>query len=420
MTLTRRAVCSILPAGLLAGCAVGHAQTSTSILRALADGAPGDRVPASGFIILNAEGAPIAAQAYGWASGLSDGETRDGIPRRDFGVTTPFRAASISKLVVAMSTAHLARAGTVDLDGDLRTWMPDFPRHPDFPDTVITLRMVLSHTSSLQDPDIYWVAHPGSIYDIIQPDLYRPETRPGSRFEYCNFGYGIAATALEAATGQRFDQIARELVLAPAVLDAGFNWSGVSASKRASGATLYTEGSEGWEVQTDGPDRLTASAPAILIDEGADLSTYTPGQNGTLFSPQGGLRASLLDLARIAHMLPAYPDLVTPVWMLNPTADNGDHDQRYFTAFGTGVQTHTADESIWPGQRLIGHHGEAYGLYAGAWHAPELGISFAYAVTGTPETPPARSTDHPALNRFTAPLMQAVRAAYASRSPANR
>lgn len=335
------------------------------------------------------------------------------IGERAFTIRTPFRAASISKLATAMTALSLHRSGDIDWNASLHEIL-GLPA-PGILDTLFTIPEFLSHTSGFHDPEIYWFAHPKTREDMQRAIAY---TRQSPRaFEYSNFGYGWVATALEAATGRRFDHLARDLVFKRDGLDIGFNWSGVSEGKRKSGATLYRETSTGWQEQTDGIATLNGTEPSILIESDADLATYTPGQNGTLFSPQGGLRASLLDLAMLAGRLKYTPELTAPVWTLNATGSNGIHDSRYFTQFGTGVHIHPAEESIWPDQLLWGHHGEAYGLYAGAWYAPQLDISFAYAVTGTPETPPARSQHHPALNTFTEILMDAVIAAY-DKSPA--
>lgn len=358
-------------------------------------------------------GVILKSRSFGSASGLSAFERAAGIIRRPFDINTPFRAASISKLATAMIAAVLHVDGTLDLDAPIDPYLKIAANAS--PASPITMRQLLSHTSGLSDPDIYWLAHPAHIDDLMAKAF---AARHFSGFEYCNLGYGIAATIIERATGRRFDQLFVDL-FNPLPMDAGFNWSGVGNLKRSRGATLYRETKNGWEIQVDGPETLAGNTPSILIEDGAELSTYTPGQNGTLFSPQGGLRASLIDLALIAQLLTSSPELTNPIWTLNGDESNGVHDQRYFTQFGTGVHIHPADESIWPGQKLWGHHGEAYGLYAGAWYAPQLDISFAYAVTGTPEIPPARSLRHPALNTFTEVLMDAVIAAYES-SPASK
>jgi CubicO group peptidase (beta-lactamase class C family) len=410
--LSRRTALGLIPAGIgLAACGGASASTNPAqIVRDLTVARPGQRAAAAGFVVMRA-GIILASQYYGYSSGLSAQEKEAGIKRRPFSLHSPFRAASVSKLATAMIGAVLQNEGDLDFDADISTILPNLPRHPRYPDIAITMRMLLSHTAGMKDPEAYWVTHPGSIDALYTPDLYNLDRVPGRDFEYCNLGYGIAATAFEVATGQRFDELFFN-IFNPIPMDAGFNWSRVGTLQRSRGTTLYRETAEGWQVQTDGPETLLRLEPSSLIEDGASVSTYTPGQNGTLFSPQGGLRASLIDLAQIAQLFTNSPQLTDPVWTLNEDASNGVHDQRYFTQFGTGVHIHPADESPWPGQTMWGHHGEAYGLYAGAWYLPHLNISVSYAVTGTPETPPSRSEVHPALNTFTEPLLRAARLAY--------
>ncbi|MEM9937312.1 MAG: serine hydrolase domain-containing protein [Pseudomonadota bacterium] len=412
LDLTRRTTLALLPAGLLiSGCQQSASNPEIDLLQSLIDDPEGARAPAAGFVLMRG-GEIMAEQAVGIASGLSAEEAAAGIPQRVFTTDMPFRCASISKIAVAIAALELHREQVLDMDGDIAPFLPAPLRHPQYPETPISLRMLLSHTSGLRDPEAYWVAHPGSIASVLSEGLFAEPRVPGSWFEYCNLNYGIAATVLENASGERFDQLAKRLVLEPRGLRGNFNWGGVDASYKQTAATLYRETEAGWQVQMDGPDILSDPNPLYLKEDGADLSTYTLGQNGTLFSPQGGLRASLKELALFASGLKDLPELTQPVWSLNDAMDNGDHDQRYFLSFGTGTQTHFAGESLWPGETMVGHHGEAYGLYAGAFYLPGQDVSLAYAVTGTPQTPPARSPKHPALDLFTAKLMQAVRQAY--------
>lgn len=409
MPLSRRDVLIATPCALgLAAC--GGPSGSGLQLSNLIDAPVGSHAPGAGFVIMRGDEL-LASDAAGVAQTAPDA--------RPFTIETPFRAASVSKLIVALCAQALDERGVIGLDDPIDKFIPEFPTLPYAePGQVPSLRQLLAHTSGLSDPDAYWVEHPGDIRSLFDVDLTAASHAPGY-FEYCNFGYGIVATALELATGSRFDVLAQELVLTPMGLDAGFNWSGVSAEKRQRGATLYRESARGWDVQIDGADSLASSQPAVLMASDSHLDTYTAGQNGTLFSPQGGLRANLIDLAKIAWRLKTAPALTQPVWELNGRANNGEHDKRYFTAFGTGVHLYPSGSSFWPGQQLYGHHGEAYGLYAGAWYAPDLDIAFSYVATGSPDVPPRRSDQHPALNTFTQLLMTVVREAYA-KSPAAR
>lgn len=387
---------------LLSACET--APDAEALLQTLVSGPELNRAPAAGIVVMK-DNLVIAKAAVGEAS----------VGSRPFTVRSALRAASVSKMAVALTALKLHQDGDVNMDQGLRSWLPWFPSATAAGEDGPTLRALLSHTGGLKDPDVYWMAHPGSIQNLLTYDAFRENTD----FEYCNLAYGIVATALEAATQRRFDRLSRDLVLKPMGLDAGFNWADVSPEKKSAGATLYREYGTGWAAQIDDRDTLRDTEPLVLKEDGADLATYQPGTNGTLFSPQGGLRANLIDLATLAARLKYASELVRPVWQLNAAESNGVHDQRYFTQFGTGVQIHPAEESLWPGFELWGHPGEAYGLYSGAWYAPDLDISFAYAVTGTPDTPPPRSTRHPALNTFSDVLMDAVIAAYEA-SPAAR
>jgi CubicO group peptidase (beta-lactamase class C family) len=69
---------------------------------------------------------------------------------------TMYRIASISKLVVAVGVMRLVEEGKLALDEDVGTYLGWRLRNPHFPDAKITLRMFLTHTSSLRDGAFYF------------------------------------------------------------------------------------------------------------------------------------------------------------------------------------------------------------------------------------------------------------------------
>jgi len=416
---TRRALIAATPFAL-AGCTFsttgGPSRATADVaLRTLIGEGETRQLPAAGFVVMK-DGAVLASAAAGDASGL---DPLEGVPRRPFTIETPFRAASISKMAVALTALRVAEGGGQGLDDSLYHAFPARLRNPLFDtDAEITMRHLLAHTSTIQDPEAYWVPAPGNIRQLINDSMYRVDMPdggplrygPGAWFEYANFNYGIAATILELATRQRFDVLVRDQVILPLGIEAGFNWSGVRYDRRRAGATLYRKGHTGWSVQTDGPDILNDQGPFFLSDEPYDLANYERGSNGTLFSPQGGLRANLVDLARLAGAVGRTPALTDEVWRLNADASNGHHEGKVFQSFGTGVFRHEPAVSPWPGELMLGHHGEAYGLYAGAWHLPGKGIELAYAVTGTPEGKQPGGGVHPAFNVWEQSLVNIARA----------
>ena len=403
--LTRRGLLAGASALSAAGCAgfpaAGHPSAAHERIRALVEAG---EVPAAGLVVRR-EGRIV----FSFAAGLAQGAGGEAAPVL-FSADTKMRIASVSKMAVALTAHRLGAGGLLGLDADVSAAFDPPLRHPQFPDAPVTLRQLLSHTAGLQDPDVYWMAAPGRTEGLFTPAMWRPAEAgpPGSAFKYANFGYGLAAHFLERATGMRLDRLVAQTVFRGAGLDCGFNWSGVPHAQRQAGATLYAFEEDAWQPQADGPAVLAGETPAILSEAGFDLASYVPGTNGTLFSPQGGLRASLQDMLTLARLAASEPMMTEPVWTHDPTNSADDTDAGYFSRFTAGAQVHPADDSPIPGLKLLGHHGEAYGLYSAAFHAPDLDAEFAFAVTGTKAGGAERAERHPVVVKATEPLWESV------------
>ena len=328
---------------------------------------------------------PSPRQREGWAA---SGEIVSWSERiREFGATDPFRVASISKLAVAETARVMASKGILDLDADVSPLVPGGLVHPAFPGTPVTLTLLLAHLSGIVDPARYWVPAPGSVADVLGPGLFDPAAEPGRVFRYANLNYGLAATVMEAATGERFDRLATAFALAPLGVEAGFNWSGISPETKRGGATLYrgavVSNCPVWEAQIDAPDDLHDPEPSVLLEDGADLALYRPGTNGTLFSPQGGLRTSFAGLMAMGRQWLLRPGMDEALW--DAATNPGDTADGHFVAFGHGHYIYPADRSPIPGVALVGHVGEAYGFHGGLWAAPERDAVFAFGELGSPQ-----------------------------------
>jgi len=88
---------------------------------------------------------------------------------KDIATNTPlanehiFRIASISKSFSATAIMQLMEAGKLSLDDDFSKLVGFTVRNPKFPETVITLRMVMSHTAAINDSQGYFTL------DVINP-----------------------------------------------------------------------------------------------------------------------------------------------------------------------------------------------------------------------------------------------------------
>lgn len=328
---------------------------------------------------------------------------------------SPVRIASVSKLVLALGFMTLVEAGRVGLDDDVSDSLGFSLRHPKFPDRRITPKRLLSHTSGLRNGPSYPVGFGRPLSAALTPGgaqwddgaWFGPASEPpGDWFAYADVNFAVLAQIIEQISGDRFDRFMTDRLFRPLGLDCGYNWSAVSQAARDRAGALYRKApsDEGpydpagpWIVQLDDAVPAAPVIPHRRAAEAGDrpLDDYRPGENGFVFSPQGGLRASATDLDRLGRMLAdggapvLKPEtlriLTTPVWRFDPKRPNGDAYGGAILAYGLACQTLTGS----PGDNLfdgcdgwIGHAGDAYGLTSGLWVQPSAGRSMAYVITG--------------------------------------
>lgn len=130
---------------------------------------------------------------------------------------TVFHVASISKQFTAFAIALLARDGKVDLDGDIRRYLPAVP---DF-GTPITVRDLIRHTGGFRD-DLPALAGRDQGDVLVQRHILNIVARqrglnftPGTEALYCNTGYELLAEIVHAASGQTLRDYLAEHVFRP-------------------------------------------------------------------------------------------------------------------------------------------------------------------------------------------------------------
>lgn len=351
------------------------------------------------------------------AVGLADRAAARKLTIRD-----PVRIASVSKLVVALGVMRLVEQGRLDLDADVSATLGWRVRNPRFPDTPITLRLLLSHRSSLTDDAGYVVPLGERLRDTVaKPGAFDAAHAPGSYFRYANLNFPVIASVMEAATGERFDALMQRLVTGPLGLEACFNWSRCGGDSVARAVVLYdTNGA----VLRDDLRGVAPACPVVSVDAACDLAAYVPGSNGAIFSPQGGLRVSATDLSIIGRMLlargrhrrtvfltPASLDaLTTAAWTFNGT--NGDTSGGFYCSYGLATQTVPTPaagcrDDLFTGERASGHAGDAYGVRSGLWIDRARGRGIAYFAANNGSEPPPGRTAYRAVEEWLAAKIDA-------------
>ena len=299
--------------------------------------------------------------------GVKNIETGEPIAKDDI-----FRIASISKSFCATAVMQLVEQGKLSLDQDVSELVGFEVRNPNFPDKVITVKMLLSHTASMSDANGYFslnVLNPDSSATWKQAwNNYAPETG----YEYCNLGYNTLGTIVERVSGERYDQYIINHILNPIGVYGGYEVLSLDSTKFVN---IYT-----W----DGEKGEYIHKPAAYATKEKEIENYVFGVSTPVFSPTGGLKISAQDLAQVMkmHMNLGTAENGTQIIskesaeamqsIVAPKTDEGD-------AYGFAIRT---SNQLLDGHTMIGHTGGAYGVYTSMFWNKDRNFGFVVMTNG--------------------------------------
>jgi CubicO group peptidase (beta-lactamase class C family) len=278
-----------------------------------------------------------------------------------------FRIASISKSFSATTIMQLIEAKKLRLDDDFSKLVGFKIRNPNFPNTVITLKMIMSHTSSISDRNGYFNL------DVINPDK-NPEWAkcyntyaPGTQYEYCNLNYNMIGAVIERHTNERFDMRIRYHILDPLGLYGGYNVDSLDASRFA---TLYNY---------DSASQQFMASPQAYASRSEQISNYTMGYSTPIFSPTGGMKIGAVDLAK--YMMMHMNDGMYKGIKIMSKKSARQLRVKISEEEGYGMAMRQATDLV-PGKLLNGHTGSAYGLYSAMFFHPKEKFGFVVITNG--------------------------------------
>jgi len=301
-----------------------------------------------------------------------------------------FRIASISKSFTTTAIMQLVVEKKISLDQDVSELVGFKIRNPKFPNTVITLKMLLSHRSSINDSEGYFSL------DAIDPaknpnfakcyNAYEPD----KGYMYCNLNYNLAGSILEKQTGVRFDKYIQQKILDPLGLYGGYNVNALDSNLIAK---IYE-----FNKETQG-FTLSPNAYAPRTEE---INNYTMGRSTPIFSPTGGMKISANDLAKYMIMhsqLGKYKGgrMISKKLSQQMQAIISEEEN-----YGMALETST---QLIPGKTMIGHTGVAYGLYSIMFFEPKEKFGFVVISNGC---------DTKTINGINGVLHQTVNSLYAN------
>lgn len=300
---------------------------------------------------------------YTKAYGLKDAELKTPLSTVDI-----FRIASISKSFSATSIMQLVEKKKLSLDDDVSDLIGFKVRNPQYPDVVITLKMILSHTSSLNDSEGYFSL------DAINPSKNANWQKcynsyePGKGYQYCNLNFNMAGTIIERVSGERFDHYVLNHILKPLKLYGGYN---VNELNQNLFAKIY-------EFNIDSAKFIYS--PGAYDPRKKEIENYVMGYSAPIFSPTGGMKISAPDLARYMMMHINYGKKKGKKRIISE-ASAKIMQTPVAVKEGYGLALLKTDKLI-KGEIMTGHTGSAYGLFSAMFFNPEKKFGFVVISNG--------------------------------------
>lgn len=139
---------------------------------------------------------------------------------------TQFDIASVAKQFTGYAILLLEKEGLLDLDADIRLYLPYLPKYPN----TITVRHLLQHTSGIASSD--WLRLISGIpldqewnhHDEIALIAQYPQLNfdPNSTYTYSNAGYSLLASIVESVSGSSFADYLHQKVFRPLHMTSSF------------------------------------------------------------------------------------------------------------------------------------------------------------------------------------------------------
>ncbi|MDZ4739190.1 MAG: serine hydrolase domain-containing protein [Alphaproteobacteria bacterium] len=285
-------------------------------------------------------------------------------------VDTPYAIGSVSKALTASVVMRLADQGRIDLDKDIRVYVPGFP----VKSHIVTTRQLLSHQAGIRhyrfelSPPMFSefgsTVQYGSVRESLSvfdsdPLLFEPDTA----FSYSTFGYTLLSAVVEGAAGRPFLEVMQNELFLPVGMTAS---GGDDKLRPAAGRAS--------DYQSVGRDEHVLAAP----------ETNSSGKWAG-----GGMRATPTDLVRFGSALldGRIVSLQSRELMFTPRKlKNGKVNPQNY---GLGFRIDMISDPAYPGKswRAVHHGGVAAGSQAMLVLLPEQNVVVAITANATTQPP---------------------------------
>ena len=174
----------------------------------------------------------VYARDWGW---------RDLRAKAPVDENTYFRTASLTKMITGIGLMTMVDEGLLGLDDNISGYFGYPIANGYYPKVPMTLRQLMSHTSSLLETGGYSNLN-NKVGDMLAASRDRrsnfKKARPGSSYLYSNFGAGLTGSIMEAVSGLTIDDYMKSAVFEPLGIDASYSASRLSSPQDVSNQYL--------------------------------------------------------------------------------------------------------------------------------------------------------------------------------------
>lgn len=276
---------------------------------------------------------------------------------------TCFRIASVTKWVTAIGLMTLYDQGKLDLDKDISSYLGFKVRNPAFPNTPITARMLMTHTSSLSaeasnyHPDWARIGKKG--YDPI----FNESIEPGTQYVYADYNGALFGCLIEAISKQSVQNYLDQKVFKPLGLTAAYSPKFLPSGTKTKDL-LNSNGKVQISVQKDRNRTYNNKADP-------------KGNNGYTV---GKLYINASSLTKLAQMMCNGGELNGVRILQAQTVQLMEAEQKGLAESRYGLSTvrlQQFDRGTW-----YGHQGRYSGLSSNVYYQRETGITMALILNG--------------------------------------
>ncbi len=240
-----------------------------------------------------------------WADGFGYADVENEVPAKD---VSAYRLASVTKPMTAMGALRLAQDGKLDLDAEVQTYVPYFPRKQ-WP---VRVRQLLGHLGGIShyrnyDLEGHFKEHKNTRQSIAVFEDFDLVAEPGTRYNYSSYGYNLLGAVIEGASGEPYGDYMKRVLWEPL---------GMEDTRMDDPYVIIPNRVRGYQPGADGD---------VIPSEFVDISSRFAA---------GGTRSTVVDLLRFAEGLRdgnvLSPEMMDLMWTPMVTRDGRE------TGYGMG------------------------------------------------------------------------------------